>query len=67
MSLPKKDSTILMVPEKMNSQDQRLPPTADEQRSLADDYNLKVDMDESDKITSLPLSGNVISKQFVPV
>ena len=67
MSLPGEDSTILIVPDETNSQHQGLSTRTDEQRSLLDDDSLKIDIDKSDNIKSLPLSGNGISKHFVTV
>ena len=67
MSLPGEDSIILIVPDEKNSQHQGLPTRTDEQRRLVDDDNLKIDIDKSDNIKSLPLSGNGISKHFVNV
>ena len=65
MSLPEEDSTVLIVPDEMNSQHQDLPTRTNEQRSLLIDDPLQIDIDKSDNIKCLPLSGNIISKQFV--
>ena len=60
MSLPGEASTVLIVPDEMNSQHQDFPTQTNEQRSLLNDDHLQIDIDKSDNIESLPLSGNVI-------